>query len=298
MKRVMIVGLGACVSLLLGCEADFEPGYRIDKLRLLAVRADAPFAAPGETVTLRTLVEDPERRSLTWAWGTCTNPPASTVAECAGSLDEGSLVFDGTDEFAFEVDQDALDGVLPALRDAAMVGVFVAVCPGTIMAGDTDGFPVRCLDPSGRTLGLGQFEIGMKRIFVRERDRNENPSVTEVRFDDRPWPEDLVPEVEACETESNDPSKCDARTKHEITVVAPGASEVGVDEFGTPFEEQVVVQFYATEGIFDPEVRTLEVPRTEFMARSAAAGSTITLYFVVRDERGGVGWARRTLRVR
>ncbi len=56
--------VGASLSSLSGCGADFDPGSRVTGLRVLAVRADNPYAAPGETVKIDTLwydALDPDR---------------------------------------------------------------------------------------------------------------------------------------------------------------------------------------------------------------------------------------------
>ena len=66
---------------------------------------------------------------------------------------------------------------------------------------------------------------------------------------------------------------------------------------GRAFEEQVVIQHYATEGIFEFEVRTGESPKTGWVARKRASGQTLTLWFVARDDRGGVTWTQRQVRV-
>src|SRR4051812_7841256 len=71
-------------SAALGCSNDFDPGSRVTSLRVLAVHADQPFAAPGEKVSLDTLAFDPNAgsRPVTWAWATCVNPAASSVVAC------------------------------------------------------------------------------------------------------------------------------------------------------------------------------------------------------------------------
>ena len=44
---------------LAGCSIDLPPASRIDKLRLLAVRAEPPEVSPGQTSTFDTLVAFP-----------------------------------------------------------------------------------------------------------------------------------------------------------------------------------------------------------------------------------------------
>ncbi|MEY4549686.1 MAG: hypothetical protein RL685_5881, partial [Pseudomonadota bacterium] len=53
-----------------------------------------------------------------------------------------------------------------------------------------------------------------------------------------------------------------------------------------------------TDGIFEDEVRIAEEPETTWVARSGSSGSTVTLWFVARDDRGGVSWTTRRVSVR
>ena len=76
------------------------------------------------------------------------------------------------------------------------------------------------------------------------------------------------------------------------------AFESGSDEFGRDFNEQIVVQYYATEGLFENEVRIGEAPETSWVARKRAAGTDVRFWFVVRDDRGGVTWTTRQVHVR
>jgi hypothetical protein len=46
------------------------------------------------------------------------------------------------------------------------------------------------------------------------------------------------------------------------------------------------VQYYATEGIFENEVRIGERTKNGWVARELASGQVVTLWFVARDESG------------
>jgi hypothetical protein len=59
-----------------------------------------------------------------------------------------------------------------------------------------------------------------------------------------------------------------------------------------------VVQYYGTDGLFENAVRISAKPETGFAARKDDHGKTITLWFVLRDDRGGVSWATRKLTVK
>ncbi len=296
------------VALLAGCGSDFDPASRVTSTRILAVTADRPYAAPGEDVHLEALGHDPAGRPITWAYATCPNPSSSTPAGCLAQIAESSAksgvpptfaVGEGLTTFSFRVPDDALSSVPLEARASAMVGVAVVACPGTLSMGGTGAVPIQCTDATGRALDLEEFDIGVKRVFVRAKDRNANPVIGQVTWDGAPWPEGEVKEIAACDDAStNDYGKCDGE-KHTVAAVTdPASFESGVDELGSAFTEELVTQYYGTEGIFEFPVRRAETPGTGFVARKGAAGRTIDLFLVVRDSRGGSAWATRTVRVR
>ena len=52
------------------------------------------------------------------------------------------------------------------------------------------------------------------------------------------------------------------------------------------------------EGLFEHDVRVAKDPITKWVARKAAAGQTVTMWMVARDNRGGMTWATRQIRVK
>ncbi len=299
----------AAAAALFGCSEDnFDPGYRVTTTRILAVQANLPYAAPGEEISLEALGHDHAGRPITWAWATCPNPTSATPSACLAKIGEDARqsgkpsaihMGEGESRFTFKVPDDALSSLPEGARAGAMVGVAVVACPGTLSLAEGDVVPVRCTDASGQVLPLEAFDIGVKRIFVRARDRNANPVFADVSWDGAPWPENEVKEVKPCDDASkNDYEACDG-DKHRIAAhVTKESYESGTDEHGARFDEQLVAQYYATEGIFESSVRRADSPETGFVARKGASGSTVTLWFVVRDDRGGVSWATRSVRVR
>jgi hypothetical protein len=292
---------------LAGCEEPLEPGTKVDSFRVLAEQVDQPFAHPGETVQLRSLSHDPEDRPVMWAWASCVNPASSDLEGCLEAI--ASLPEPDAAVFAFGLDrsevelaipEDAISSLPSPARAAASVGVVSAACPGELSLGQgPGGLPFRCLDSTGRDLELDEFIIGMKRISVRESDRNQNPLIATVEFDGEEWPVDEVKEVGFCNSTKFVFDDCPERERHDLNVLlAPESFERGTDEHGEPFEEQLVLQFYATEGIFEYELKTGREPENAWVARKAAAGQTLTLWFVARDNRGGVSWTDRQVRVR
>ncbi len=300
--------LNALPWLLLGCDTPPEPGTKVDSFRVLAELADQPFAHPGETVQLSSLSFDPQGRQVSWAWASCVNPASSDLNGCLERINEGpdptSSVFAlgvGTSSATLTIPTDAIDELPPAARAGATVGVLSVACPGDLSFGQgPNGLPARCQETgTGRDLTLDEFIIGFKRIRVRQTDRNKNPEITGITFDGVDWPATEIKTVGYCDADDFDYGACGDKQKHQLAAVLSADSfESGKDELGRAFEEQVVIQHYATEGIYEFEVRTGKSPKTGWVARKHASGQTVTLWFVARDDRGGVTWAERQATVR
>src|SRR5690606_38205690 len=108
----------------------------------------------------------------------------------------------GQSSAEYTVPLNALAGVAPEARASAYSGVLAIACPGALeldlaAAGDDVGglLPFRCTDASGAALGLHDSIVGVKRVFLRERDRNANPVIAAVTFDGEPWAEGDVKQV-------------------------------------------------------------------------------------------------------
>jgi hypothetical protein len=293
-----------------GCMVEFDPSSRVNSLRILAIQADLPYAQPGETVKLTALAVDAEGRPFNWAYSTCTLPRDPAARACVKSPDPRPLgVTDGTSALALQ--QGAIQVSLPVGKDVltqlpldarigAAVGVNIAVCIGELRSEiGAGGLPIGCRRNDGSLASLPEYDIGTKRIFIRTTDRNQNPAIQQLTWDGAVWDESDVKQLNACasSTELNF-SKCDGPAAR-IAIRATGASfENGTTEFGDTFAEQLVAQYYATDGIFEYDTRVAELPGTQFKARAGSIGKTINVYFVLRDDRGGVTWAQRKVLVK
>jgi hypothetical protein len=294
--------------LLLGCDDALEPGSKIDSFRVLAEQVDLPYAHPGETVQLTSLSHDPSGRSITWAWASCVNPVSSNLEGCLAKIaenqDPGRAVFAmGADLSGpqLQIPADVISSLPPQARGGASVGVASVACPGELSMGTgPGGLPFVCKETgSGRELGLDEFIAGFKRISVRETDRNQNPTISGVTFDGADWAEGEVKSIaRTCDDDKWDYVGCPDDTKHQLAIQLPeGAVESGKDELGEGFNEQVVIQYYATEGFFENEVKIAAQTKNGYVARKQAAGQLLTFWFVVRDNRGGVSWTSRQAQV-
>lgn len=287
--NVALVALSLCAA----CMDRMEPASQVTDLRLLAVAADKPTAAAGDSVHLSALFENPAEQPLSFGYALCDGSSSSAALDCLRALDPDTLVVSREDSgFSF---------IMPEQRSAAeraqSVGVVVVVCPGQIVAGDTHGVPLAC-EVDGQPLDVNDYEMGVKRVFYPDDVPNQNPEVAAITFDGEPWPEDEVRTVEPCSKDTDELEQCKPRFRHTIVVeAAQGALESFTDNDARSVKEQLVAQFYATGGLFEWDVRTLQSADTRFVALARDAGKTLTLHFVLRDNRGGVSWTTRTLEV-
>lgn len=304
-SRFVLLGT---LSLLFGCASELTPGSEVSSFRVLAVQAETPYARPGETVHLTSLSHDPDGRPVTWAWASCLNPDSSSVEGCLGEVarhagDAGGLPLVAFGEGATEIDlpvpADALDGIAPTARPLALTGVVSVACPGELEVLTDGRIPFRCTETgTGRELHLDEYVVGVKRVMLRQSDRNQNPVIERVLFDGVEWPEDEIKDVGSCSTSGHVYDDCSGRDKHRIqAVLTPESFESGTDEFGRGFSEAVIVQHYATEGIFEDEIRIGSDSENGWVARRSASGQEVVLWLVARDDRGGVSWAERRVRV-
>jgi hypothetical protein len=296
----------------LGCGNDLDPASRVTTLRVLAVQADLPYAHPGEMVSLSTLSHDPDGRALTWGWAVCENPADSSTLGCVEALrqraekgeDVRLTTGDAMDHFTMTVPDDALTRAPAPLPGRALQGVVAVACPGTLEepverhTTAENPLPFVCRNDAGDRLSTFDFVVGMKRVFVREKDRNENPVVANVTWDGKDWPETLVPVVSACDRQTNSIDDCGDELHHHIEVRAtPESTEHGTDETGEHFEEQLVVQYYSADGTFSDDVRVATSPETDWVATKSTRGNQVPFWFVLRDDRGGVTWVERRVQV-
>jgi hypothetical protein len=311
--RRSVAGAGlACALTSVACSNGFEPASRVTQLRVLAVHADLPYAHPGETVALDALAHDPDGRTLTWGFATCEDPVDSSTLGCLEALRKRAAAGEsvrlstgeGLDHFTITIPDDALTHHPEPLPGRALLGVVTVVCPGTLeeeIVSETtaaDPLPIVCRDDAGARLSSFDFVVGMKRVFVRESDRNANPEIERITFDGKEWPDTLVPVVRACGKQTNNPEGCAENLRHRIRVQpTPESTESGTDETGDPFEEQLVVQYYASDGTFGDGVRIAPRPETQWVATPGTRGAEVRFWLVVRDDRGGVTWAERRVSV-
>lgn len=297
MRRVLPIVLLACSS------KPYAPASHIDTVRVLAVSADKPFAGPGENVQLQALVADPTSGSqpIHFAFGTCLNPGSGEIPDCVARLGamQTLMVMDEVASFGVDVPKNALDGLsLPV----GTVGVVFAACTGAFADRPRAyGAPIGCVDAKGALVGREGFMWGMKRITVLPGGiRNQNPEIDSIFVGGR----GTLPEIPPIDTCPDAKTVDDCNNALAIDVFAKdGAAETYPDplDLKQTKTEDLVMFFYASQGAMGDEVVRLSDPdgagsrfKTSWAPVAIDTTKPIEFWFVLRDDRGGMSFERRT----
>jgi len=219
-KHIVVLALGCLGAGLLGvaCQSDLVPASELGSVRVLAVRTDAPYAAPGARVTAEALTFDgrPDAAGRTmqvsWLKDVCVAPKDDEVGDCYRRLGErygqgqelDALVTQGA-KSTFEVPADAISQSPPRRSPTqfATAFVFVAACAGRLRWIGTraiypDEVPVGCFDASGNQLGANDFVFAHARVFVYAERKNQNPDIERVHLDGVALATEAPLEIERC----------------------------------------------------------------------------------------------------
>lgn len=277
---------------------DLSPSWRIDKLRVLAVRADPPEILPGETATFTALVTDPDGESGAIVWLAC--PPDDNGGIGFGcSIDPsfdftnatpddlaaaGFIGFEPLIPAVYTAPADLLDGLDEfQQRDGEYVLVQIAVLPKALL---DEGF-------DGASFDFNELEAGYKRLVVStETQPNHNPVVSALLVDGVAIPEGTVVEVDAGESYKLTP------------VLQEGSVEIydytDDDGLTTKRNEEPYFEWYADGGTVTVSASLFPYLDGEWQAPAAddEGPKAGTWWSVVRDRRGGMNWIAREWRVR
>jgi hypothetical protein len=216
-----IVRAFCLLSLLLhvGCSSDDERASELDSLRIIAVRADHPYAAPASSVALEMLVDDASPKAsaddnksrsvhLLWLSG-CVNPDGDLYYNCFPELRKSlSQVSDAElnagketestesanvgfgSQYQLKVPDDVITSRSSSSDVTYPYGVivmFYAACAGELRVerdSQTDtGYPVGCYDAeTNKPLGQADFEFGFYPIYIYDELQNQLPIVESTSF--------------------------------------------------------------------------------------------------------------------
>lgn len=317
----------ACALLLGGCdESDLPKSWRVTYARVLGVRAEVEgdearaTPEPGERVRVRVLiVGDEPIESLSYDLIACpAAPPRGELPSCAGEpffAEHNEITeLEGSAGLARELiveldvpDEDALDGA-----QRVLIG-------GTICAGGTAesvaGGEGRCEGSSAQPVTFTAHIV----LALDDADVNHNPVLADdaIRFDDDVWPRyatSRLPSDEDGGTGDEDAGAGggapDGGTS--LSVAANGKEhviEISLEDSGREtsegVREELQLSHFVTAGKLGRRFSVLEREQDGSepfevkwsMSRIDEPPAEVLVIFVLRDQRGGVGYALRALQV-
>jgi hypothetical protein len=300
----------------IGCASDEAPANQLLGVRILATRADKPFARPGESVNLEVLAVDGRRAQKspmkTFFLPTlCVNPERDDPQKCpvpteyeVGTNLNSQLVEGAT--YTITLPESILATHPPAPGADLPYGIaFVTViaCAGHVerlLPGAR--FPkapaFACFNEQGEQLSKDDYVVAHARVLGYQDLRNANPVLDGLTVDGKLL-EDKGFSVPRCK--ESDDRNC---TTVKIDALIPEMTQEidtsvgGAGNQAAPIREQIWVSYFVTGGkmendlsvIYDAQSGKLPTTRNGLFVRDTETLSTHTLYAVAHDNRGGVSF--------
>jgi hypothetical protein len=317
--RFVFLGLPALCALAVGCGNNFDPASKVESIRILAERADEPYAKPGDTVVVDLLAADNRKdksspMALFWIPSPCVNPFDDAYYNCYPSFESQfergvdltpQLI--GGPQLSFQVPADTLtqSGSSQSGIPYGSAIVFSMACGGHVQYVGQRGtspqaVPFACFDANGNELGPDDFVFAYARVFVFADRTNANPTIDGLTLNGQPVDPTAGITLDHCPkpgpSASWDP-KCPTVS---IDVVVPPSSQEldpsNIDTHGNVRRESLWVDYFLTDGhvkndvqvIYDPALGRVSPSGDDFEAPGTAGDHT--LWAVVHDNRGGVNW--------
>lgn len=195
-RRLWLIALAS-----LSCGVTFSPPSLVSTVRILAIQANPPYAAPGTPVELQILAVDgraaqPQTMTVAWLPQACIDPPADTYYACYAPL--ASILQPGQDitssltsgsTFSFTMPDDVITnhGAAPTSDPYGLAFTFAVACAGKI---EYVGFskqnpsanPLGCFDESGNALDANSFVFAYSTIYSFTDRTNSNPVISNLTF--------------------------------------------------------------------------------------------------------------------
>jgi hypothetical protein len=305
--------------------AQFDPASKVEAVRILATRADEPYAKPGDTVNMEVLAFDgrpnkPAPMNVYWIPIPCIDPPGDSYYGCypgfaalPAGVDIESELTAGT-TFSFTMPPDVItkhtkrNGSVDAVPSGLAV-IFTIACAGHVRyvpreaGGSPNALPLGCFDDNHVQLGPDDFVFAFSLVYAFTDRTNANPVVTDITSGGNAVDPVLGISLDHCASAAADAnrnvntSQCPTTG---IDVVMPDASQEldpgNVDANGNPLKEEIRVNYYLTDGHLANDTISLFDARTgriggtsDDLTPPATAGENM-LWAVIRDNRGGTTW--------
>jgi hypothetical protein len=302
------------VAVAAACAQTFTPSNAVESVRILAIRADLPYAPPGAAVTLDLLAVDgraskPAPMTVRWVEQPCVNPPNDDYYACFSSF--GSQFPQGVDLTSELASGTSFTLTLPATIISAHANtsggdpygvafVFAMACAGHVEYRGTsratpDAVPFGCFDSTGRALGPDAFVFSYARVYSFSRRTNANPVIDHLTFGGATVDPAAGVTVQECTASS--PTDCSATPLDTIVPASSQEEDPGtLDASGHPLREEIWVDYYATGTQLANDAEVLYDPLTGAVAGSGdglyapRSAGTQQIWAVAHDNRGGVSW--------
>lgn len=285
----------AALTLLGGCDSDFEPYNLLTSLRVLAIESSPVSPSPGEVSTLTPLLYVPDGDEVTSSWSWCpADAPMDDGSSCALSEAEASLALGAP--VSFDLGSEPTARFDHGFEPAALA----RLCSGAELFGGaraaldcTGGLPIQIR----YVVSTGRDEIvSVRRLLLRfspEHPDNQNPSISGVSAVVSGTPAALDEAAEV--TLARD-------TETELTAAIPETSSESVpprEPSGAARERLALTWFidagetrYQRTSFVDGALSLERAASNTWTLPSLAAhaADAARLIVVVRDDRGGVGW--------
>lgn len=308
-------------ALAVACGPEFDPFNEVIGLRVLAVRAEPPAIASGETAELDALVHEPDGGAASYRWSWCPMTLGSATGfECAVSeedlragIDEVApgasalippydLGSEPTAAFPYSVPAAAISALCDAIAsESAPAFIELPEC------GDSLTITIRLEVEAG-----GEAEIAVKQLPLLLEGAgaaNANPSVGEVFA--APSSEGVDPRVDGVALPEDAAAPLLAGTRYDVAAEVPeDAAQAFVpaptDDEPHPTEERetLFLTWFVTggetgavrTGFIDGDESMDDLEENDWKTPDAeSGGGEAELILVLQDNRGGVAWTRRSV---
>ena len=299
----------ACALLFLaalGCDEDLDPQFLIKNLRILAISADPADLVLGETMALDALVATPGDTEVEYHWEWCPfTAGADELFACMSEEADPELaaLFDLGNAPTATLDSNdvvlLLAGICEVLGEGLDdLGEYADLLESFQLPDCELGMDITVR----LTVSTGDIErVAIKRVFIwlsepEDLQRNRNPVIDGIVVNDQDFPEDYFVWAEPA-------TALDWYVDVPADALEPFL--LRSDPNAEQRRESITYTFFTTAGGWKAEsgfaddeyVNREDAGEARLVLPEESRTTPINTYFVVRDERGGITWATRQVRM-
>ncbi len=298
---------------LAGCSGDLPPATRVDKLRVLAVRAEPPEVAPGQPSRLDSLTVQPPpggdagAAQVSTLWLACLEPPGGVTVTACGVTPTGNGAPDGfggpesvpscADDPGAPLCLIGVDAAVTYAPPASALGgqVVLTMIAADEQAGGAVGCAMAAAANGGAPAVPDHCVIALKRLTVSDSaSPNHNPALTAFTLDGaalaaggRYTVGGAGVTLAASRAAGSAEPKADG--SYEPLVVSWFATAGAIQDAHTSFQPADCDDACMKTDPPTYSATAWTAPTVEEAAQFAPTGE-VDFWAVVRDDRGGVGW--------